>query len=440
MPADPPTTTGAQLRRALGRWDLTALGVNQVVGAAIFLTPSLVAAQIGNWSTLAFVLAGGASLLVALCYAEVGSRFDATGGPYLYTRAALGRFVAFEVAWLSWFTRVASFASILNGLALALGFYWPAVESGVSRAVLITTLLTALTLVQLRGIRESAVLVDALTLGKLAPLLIFVLVGLPFVDWSRLSTLPPIGAEQAGAAALLLIFTFGGFEVAGVPSGEARDPRKHLAFALIATIVTVTAVMTLANVVAAGTLADVAETKTPIADAAQSFMGPAGAMLIGVGSVLAMTGNTAGGLLAGSRMLFALAENGELPRSFARVHAGWRTPTVAILFSASVGLVLALTGSFAVLLAASALARLLTYAGIAAATLILRRPRFAVHVAPALFVVPGGPVIPVLALLVSFVIAAGATAQQWTIGGAAVVAGAALFALARVTVARVIRD
>src|SRR5688500_2887862 len=107
-----------KLRRVLGRWDLTALGINQVIGSAIFLIPSQVAAYAGNWSPIAFVLAGIASLLVALCFAEVGSRFDTTGGPYLYARAAFGPFVAFEVGWMQWFTRVSSQASVVNGIAL----------------------------------------------------------------------------------------------------------------------------------------------------------------------------------------------------------------------------------------------------------------------------------------------------------------------------------
>src|SRR5947207_12796942 len=113
------------LRRALGHWDLTAIGINQVIGGAIVLRPSQVAAEIGAWSPIAFVLMGLASLTVALCFAEVGSRFESTGGPYLYTRAAFGRFVAFEVGWMQWFTRAASQASVMAGIAGAIGYYWP---------------------------------------------------------------------------------------------------------------------------------------------------------------------------------------------------------------------------------------------------------------------------------------------------------------------------
>ena len=112
-------TTG--LRRELGRWDLTAIGVNQVIGGGIFLIPAAIASEVGAWGPIAFVLVGLSSLLVALCFAEVGSRFDSTGGPYLYTRAAFGRLAGFEVGWMQWFTRVTSQASNANGIALALG-------------------------------------------------------------------------------------------------------------------------------------------------------------------------------------------------------------------------------------------------------------------------------------------------------------------------------
>ena len=145
--ADAPT-----LKRALGRWDLTAIGVNQVIGASIFLLPSDVARLVGPWGPLAFVAVGLLSLSIALCFAEVGSRFEKTGGPYLPARAAFGRFIGFEVGWMMWFTRVTSQASVANGLALALAFYWPAVALGAPRMALIAGLTIALTVINVIGI------------------------------------------------------------------------------------------------------------------------------------------------------------------------------------------------------------------------------------------------------------------------------------------------
>ncbi len=417
------------LQRALGRWDLTAIGINQVIGGAIFLMPSQVAAQIGGWSPIAFVLMGFASMAVALCFAEVGSRFDSTGGPYLYTRAAFGRFVAFEVGWMQWFTRASSQASVMAGIALALGYYFPVVTGGWRRALLLVAVTTALTWVNVRGIRQSAWLVNALTIGKLLPLTLFVIVGLPYLSAASVTTLPPITLGEFSTAALLLIFVFGGYDVVPVPAGEALDPRRHVPFALIATILTVMAVMTMTQVVAQSVLPDLASHSTPVADAAAVMLGAAGALLVGSGSVISMMGNNAGQILSGSRMLFALAEHGELPAFFGRIHPRFRTPANAIIFTSIVAVALALSGSFAKLAVVSALARLVAYTGVAAATLRLRSPQFHGTVKPATFVAPLGPVVPAIAILVSIGIAAGATRDQMLGGSAALAAGALLFAI-----------
>lgn len=430
---DPRRTTlpnEALLRRELGRWDLTAIGVNQVIGSAIFLMPSQVYRLAGPWSPLAFVLVGAASLLVALSFAEAASRFDRTGGPYLFTRAAFGRFLAFEVGWMLWFTRATSQAAVASGVALALGYYWPAAQSGWGRGAVLTGLIGAIALVNVRGIRESAWTVNLFTVGKLLPLAIFILVGLPQVHLAELRPAGPIAPGDAAAAALLLIFTYGGYEVIPVPAGEARDPRGHVPFALVMTIVIVTIVYVACQIVAQATVDDLAAAETPLADGAAVLLGPAGALLISVGSIVSMTGNNVGQVLSGSRNLFALAAQGDLPAWFGRVHLGYRTPANAVLFTSAVALGLALTGSFVKLAAASAVARLVVYTATCASTLALRRPDIERRVGPARFVVPGGPLVPLAAMAVSLTILAGATREQLTTGAAALAAGALLFAAA----------
>ena len=424
----PPATPG--LRRALGKWDLTAIGVNQVIGAAIFLLPADVARLVGNWAPLMFLGVGLASLFVALCFAEVGSRFDSTGGPIGPARAAFGRFVGFEVGWMLWFSRVSSGASVINGLAVALGYYWPVVSTGPPRMLVILAVLGVLTWVNLRGIKQTSWLVNFFTIGKLLPLAVFVLVGVFFADLSRIVPSGPAPVAQLGAAALLLIFAFGGYEVTGIPAGEASNPKKDVPFAFVAVILTCAAVMTLTAAVATGLLPDVGATRTPIADASALVMGVFGGLLVSVGSVVSMTGNNMGQLLSGSRTVFALAENGDLPPVFGRVHPVYRTPYVAIWFTSVVLVVLALTGSFVFLAAVSAVARLVVYLSACGATLRLRRPDMATRVAPANFTVPFGPVIPIVAILISSSILAGATSQQLLAGVAALAVGGVLFAIA----------
>jgi basic amino acid/polyamine antiporter, APA family len=417
-------------RRDLGRWDLTAIGVNQVIGAAIFILPAQVAQLVGSWAPLMFLGVGLASLFVALCFAEVGSRFDSTGGPIGPARAAFGRFVGFEVGWMLWFSRVSSGASVINGLALALGYYWPVVSTGAPRALVILGVLGGLTWANLRGIKQTSWLVNFFTIGKLLPLIVFALVGVWFADWSRVVPAGPAPLTQLGQAALLLIFAYGGYEVTGIPAGEASNPKKDVPFAFVAVILIVSAVMTLTAAVATGLLPDVGATTTPIADASALIMGAFGGLLVSLGSVISMTGNNMGQLLSGSRTVYALAENGDLPPVFAKVHPEFRTPYVAIWFTSIVLVLLALTGSFVFLAAVSAVARLVVYLSACGATLRLRRADRASRVAPAQFTAPLGPVIPVLAIAITSSILAGATSQQLLSGVVALAVGAVLFAMA----------
>jgi amino acid transporter len=418
------------LRRELGRWDLTAIGVNQVIGAAVFAQPALLAAAVGGWSPWMVAAGGLASMLIALCFAEVGSRFRGTGGSYLYTRAAFGRFAAFEVGWMLWFTRVVSGAAVINVLALSLAYYWPPLASGWPRAAIIAAINVIVAFINVRGLRHSSVTVNALTLGKLLPLVVFIAVGLPFVEAARLAPGGAVTWSGVSSAALLVIFAFGGYEVIPVPAGEAKDPVRGVPFALVMTILIVTVVMTLAQVVAVGTLPSLSMSMTPLADSASTFLGASGAAMITLGVTVSVSGNNMGQTLSGSRNLFALAEQGDLPRFFGRVHSLYRTPVTAIVMTSGISLALALSGGFGALAAVSAVSRLVVYVLTCAATLRLRQARFSDRVRPAGFVVPFGPVIPLLATGIAVAILAGATPAQLRAGVLALLAGAILYVIA----------
>ena len=198
-----------------------------------------------------------------------------------------------------------------------------------ARAAVLIGITSALAWVNVRGIRQSAWVVNALTIGKLLPLALFIGVGLFYIEPSRLATLPPISLNQVSTAALLLIFIFGGFDVVGTPAGEAVDPRRDVPFALVTTILAVMTIMTLAQIVAQGVLPDLAPHATPIADAAAVFLGSAGALLVGAGSVVSMTGNNAGQVLSGCACCSRWRSTASCQRSlrgFIRASGRRRTP------------------------------------------------------------------------------------------------------------------
>ncbi len=423
-----PQSAAVGLRRTLGRWSLTAIGINLVVGGGVFLVHSEIASRLGRWSLLAFITLAFLSVLVGLCFAEVGSRFEGTGGLYLYVRAAFGRPAGFQAGWLYWFTRATGQASITNGLVLAVGFYWPAATHGFPRWTLISLLTVTLAAINVRGIRPTAWVINAFTVGKLVPLGIFIVVGAFFANPAVLIPAGPFSWGAFGQASLILIFIFGGYEVVAVPAGEASDPRRDVPRAVITTVLLITLVNTLVFAVVAGTLPGLALSHTPVADAASGFMGAPGALLIGVATVISITGTNMGQILAGSRMLFALSEAGDLPAFFGRIHPRFRTPVNSILFSTAVALVLALSGSFVLLAAASAIARLLTYIAVCASTLVLRR-RTDGSAGTATYVAPLGPVVPVAAILILAALLLGVSREQVIGGALTIAAGMVLYAL-----------
>jgi amino acid transporter len=133
------------LIRGIGRWDLTAIAINTIIGAGIFGLPSKVAALIGSYSLIAFIICAVIIGFIVLCFAEVSSRFRDTGGMYLYAREAFGAVVGFEVGWLYWIVRVTTFAANANIFLAYLGFFYPGAKEGTVRAVLVGLILIILT-------------------------------------------------------------------------------------------------------------------------------------------------------------------------------------------------------------------------------------------------------------------------------------------------------
>ena len=422
------TTERPTLVRAVTRRQLVGLSINDVVGSGVYLLPAATAALLGPTSTLGVIVAGLAVALLVLCFAEASSYFDEPGGAYVYTREGFGRFVGFEVGWMTWLARVASIASLSNGFALALAFLWPAAAEGLPRILVITALIGALTWVNVIGVKEGASTAVALVIAKIAPLVLFVLVGIFFVDWSVVTALETPRPEVLGEAALLLLFAYAGFENTPAAAGEYKNPQRDVPFALLAMIAIVTVLYTSVQLVALGTLPGVAESDSPVAEAAGTFMGSAGALLMTIGALISIGGNVGNTVLVGPRYLYALAVDGYGPRALARVHARYRTPAAAIITLSAISLILAVTGSFVQLAMLSVIARLTTYIGTAAAVPILRRR---LGDRPGAIRLPGGPTIPILAIGLSLALLTSASWKNLLAGAIALVVGAVIYRFRR---------
>lgn len=329
---------------------------------------------------------------------------------------------------MTWLARIASVASLSNGLALATAYLWSPAADGWTRAALITSTLALLTWINVRGVKQGARTAVGLVIVKMLPLAFFVAAGVFFVDWAPVLQFeaPPPGV--LGQAALLLLFAYAGFENTAAAAGEYRNPKRDVPFAMLTMILIVTSVYTAVQVVALGTLPGLAGSSSPLAEAAGQFAGRWAALVLTAGAVVSIAGNVSNTTLIGPRYLFALSRDGFGPSALARVHPAYRTPANAIVTQSAVALLLALSGSFVQLAMLSIVARLTTYIGTAAAVPLLRR-RFGHQ--PGAVRLPGGPLIPILALAVSLAFLASATWQNLLAGAVALVAGALIYRFRR---------
>ena len=375
----------APLVRAIGRWPLTAIVINSVIGSGVFGLPAALAALAGGYSPVAVLIAGCGVFFIVLCFAEVGSRYDQSGGPYLYARDAFGPAVAFQVGWLHLWTRLLSAAAVFNVLAAYLTAIIPWVGTGAGRATAMIAGTIIATAVNVRGVRQAAWAVNVFTIAKLLPLVAVVVIGVFHFDSATVAS-QAVAAPQWTDAVLLLIFGYGGFESAIVAAGETREPKRDTAFALVAAMLGITALYCLMQLVVVGVLPNAGDSTAAVAATLTQLVGPAGATIGAIAVVISIYGWLLGFVLTTPRIPFSMAQRGEMPAILASIHPAFKTPHVAIMVTATAALALGLVSSFAQLATFSALSRLTIYIATCAALIAQRRR----HGITATFRAPGG--------------------------------------------------
>lgn len=420
--------SNAPLARVVSRWQIVGLAINDVIGSGIYLLPAAAAALLGWASLWAVLVAGLAVTLLVLCYAQAASYFDEPGGSYLYAREAFGSFVGFECGWMTWLTRIASAAALSNGLAQAMALFWPFAGTRLGTALIIALSLGLLTWVNIIGVKAATRFSVILVIGKLLPLAMFIIIGLFYVDWSVVEVSGITHFDHLGEAVLLLLFAYAGFENTPAAAGEYKAPKRDVPFALITMILSITVIYTLVQLVALGTLPNLAQSTSPLAESAGQFLGGWAVLLLTVGAALSILGTNGNTMLFGPRYVYALAADGYGPSALARIHPRFQTPAIAVLTQGGIALVLALSGSFVQLALLSIIARLTTYITTSAALLVLQK-RFAGK-ADALSL-PGGPIIPITAIGLSLLLLASATWANLLAGVVALLLGAVVYAFRR---------
>ena len=371
---------------------MVALAVNSILGSGIFGLPSIVAGLLGRASPLAMLLAGAGMGTIIACYAEVASQFTATGGTYLYLRHAFGRLVGLQVGWMTLLARLTACAAGVNLLVAYLAEFWPAAAQPVPRLAVITLFIGGLATINYRGVGAGTLMSNVAVAAKLLALGVLCVAGLGWLAVHPQLAAPHVAAGLDGwlAALLPLSFAYGGFEAALNPMGEARNPQRDAAFALLIALIVLAVLYSVLQLIVVGVLVDPAHSERPLADAARVIMGQPGAALIAVGALISIYGYLSANLLTVPRSIFALAERGDFPAWLAAVHQRWRTPYVSIVVFAVLLWIFSQFASFSWNVTLSVVARILYYGGVCAAVPVLRRRQ----PGAAAFRLPGGLIVP----------------------------------------------
>ena len=417
---------GANLKRDIGFFGAAFLVLNAVIGAGIFALPGRVAVSAGLWSPWLFLVVGVLFLAVVLTFAELASYYERTGGPVLYATEAFGPLAGFSTGWLIYLARMTAFAANANVMALYLASLSDVFASDAARFAVIAFVTIALTWANVLGVKDGIRTMGVLTILKVVPLLLLVLLGLQHVTGSTLIPGGDFHIDDIGGTTLLLIYAYVGFETIGVTAGETSKPRRTIPMALMRTILLTGVlyfliVLVFISVIPADDYAD-----ATLVDVGRVLAGPAGAVVITFAAVFSIGGNLASSMLAAPRLIFSLAENRLLPQWFAHINESYATPDRAIIVMGAMALVLGLSGNFVDLAIGSAVVRLLGYM-ICIASLPIIRKKATPAASEQAWRLPGGYLIPAIALAICLWLVAQSKGEDWIKVSVLLAIGVALY-------------
>ncbi|MSQ98340.1 MAG: amino acid permease [Xanthomonadales bacterium] len=427
-PAKTGIETETGLKREISRLGFAAISLNGVIGAGIFALPAVAAAAGGLFSPWLFLICSLMIMTVVLSIARAASFFAGTGGPLAYVGHAFGPFAGFQIGWLYAFSRVTAFAANINLLLTYAAWFWAPLGQGLARHIALTLMCAFFTWVNVVGLRRGMQAIFVFTLLKLIPLALVVLLGLTHLNPEVFTGAGLPAFDGLGETLLVLFYAFVGFEGAAVPAGEARNPQRDIPRALISSVIAITVLYVSIQMVAVSVIPELGSSKAPLADVALVLMGSAGAALMAAGAVFSVGGNCSSIMFNGPRMVYAMSCQQLLPRWFGAIHPRHGTPANAILFVGGLALFLSLSGSFVWLAAMSTVVRLLVYVAC-----ILALPRL--HTMPGdraqPFKLPGGYLIPLMALILCGWLMTFASSRSWLTTAAFSAIGAVFYLATR---------
>lgn len=389
------------LKREIGTFGLASAVINIMVGSGIFVLPALAAEKMGAAAIISFFICGALIFLIALCFAEVGSRVTVSGGTYAYIEKAFGPFAGFLANNIFWFgSCVLSDAAAANALIKTLAFFLPAIDSQLYRPVFFLLLFGGLAWINVRGAKQGIRFIVFMTIAKLLPLLLIVGFGTGKISMENLAWKSSFSFSDIGSSCLVLFYAFLGIETAVTNSGEFKNPARTVPLGILSGISLVLLLYISLQLVCQGIMGDqlLLNKEAPIAATAGLIFKNAGVVLVVGGTAISILGSISGEIFAIPRVLFAGARDKILPGPLAKTHPKFLTPHIAIITYSLLGFLFAVFGVLKQLLILSSAATLLIYLGVVLAAIKLRFNKTG-DIQKG-FTIPGGITVPVIATII----------------------------------------
>ncbi len=325
------------LKKDLSYFDLTNIVVGAVVGSDIYIASAITAGLIGPFSIVVWIVAGVIATIMAMIFAYSSYYVPKVGGSFAFVSTAFDDFYGFLAGWSMWIAEVLSlpvfaltFANYLQYFVL-LNFPEQFLVKG--------AFLFGLTAVNIFGVKAAGRLNDVLTIVKLSPLLLIVIIGLasllnnPGGFTSNYTPLLPSGVGNFGTALVLIFWAYVGFELGTLPAGEVKNPKTTIPKAIIAGMSIVLFFYLSTNFVIFGTVSSprLSQTVVPLVLVGSALLGTWGAAVISAGALVSVSGSDESGILGTARLAYAMSIDGLFPKAFSRVHSRFKTPYMALI-------------------------------------------------------------------------------------------------------------
>lgn len=399
------------MKRVLGTFELTMLGIGCIVGTGIFVITGIAAANFaGPALVVSFIIAAIACGCAALCYSEFAAMVPVAGSAYTYGYVALGEFWAWVIGWdlvleytLALSTVAIGWSSYFTNILTNLGLTLPQAfimspEEGGMINVPAMAIIWIITLINIKGITQSSFVNNVIVVIKLAVVALFIGLGVSHVDAANWTPFMPYGWSGVFTGASIIFFAYIGFDAVSTAAEEVKNPQKDLPRGIICSLIICTILYIIVSAILTGMVPylDFKNTAAPVAFALQSVGYGWGAAAVSVGAICGITSVLLVMCLGQSRILFVMSRDGLLPKFFGRINAKTKTPVRSSLLVAVISSVLAGVVPINVVAEMVNIGTLAAFIIVSASVIVLRK-KAPDRIRP--FRCPFVPVVPALAII-----------------------------------------